>query len=71
MPAPAVLKRVFQEGATSAHRAPGSSWNGMEVTILGKDNFSLSDDKVYEKEQIGQLIRSDTFYRIRCSKKLN
>ena len=40
MPAPAVPKSVFQEGATSAHRAPGSSWNGMEVTILGKDNLT-------------------------------
>jgi hypothetical protein len=48
MPAPEVPESVSQEGASSACRAPGSSWKGMEVTILGEDNFSLSDDKVDE-----------------------
>ncbi len=46
VPAPEVPESVSQEGASLACRAPGSSRQGMEVTILGEDNFSLSDDEV-------------------------
>jgi len=45
VPAPEATESVSQEGVSSSCRAPGSSRKGMEVTILGEDNFSLSDDE--------------------------
>ncbi len=45
VPAPEATESVSQEGVSSSCRVPGSSRKGMEVTILGKDNFSLSDDE--------------------------
>jgi len=45
IPAPAIPESVSQEGESLAHSAPGSSWKGMEVTILDKDdNLSMSDE---------------------------
>ena len=45
IPAPAVPESVSQEGESLVRRAPGSSRKGMEVTIPGEDNFSLSAEK--------------------------
>ena len=45
VPAPEATESVSQEGVSSSCHAPGSSRKGMEVTILGEDNFSLSDDE--------------------------
>ena len=45
VPAPAVPESVSQEGESLVRRAPGSSRKGMEVTIPGEDNFSLSAEE--------------------------